>query len=225
MVDITEIYVHWYAGRSKSELAASLGVDRKTIRKYLGSAEASGIIPGGPPMREADWAKLIKSWFPELSDRRLRQITWPDIDQHRDYIKNLLGTVTVSTIHQRLRDEHKLDVSISSFRRWVHATLPDETTRSQVTVLRDDVEPGSEDQIDYGHLGQWTNPRTGKRHRIWAFVMVLPCSRHMFVRPVLYLHQHAWTEAHVAAFRYFGGVPRPAGPGQPADRGRQARSL
>jgi hypothetical protein len=29
----------------------------------------------------------------------------------------LLGTVTVSTIHQRLRDEHKLQVSISSFRR------------------------------------------------------------------------------------------------------------
>lgn len=208
MVDITEIYVHWYAGRSKSELAASLGVDRKTIRKYLAPAEASEIVPGGPPMREADWAKLIKRWFPELSDRRLRQITWPDIDQHRDYIKNLLGTVTVSTIHQRLRDEHKLDVSISSFRRWVHATLPDETTRSQVTVLRDNVEPGSEAQIDYGHLGQWTNPKTGKRHRIWAFVMVLPCSRHMFVRPVLYLHQHAWTEAHVAAFRYFGGVPR-----------------
>lgn len=184
------------------------GVDRKTIRKYLEPAEASGITSGGPPMREADWAKLIKSWFPELADRRLRQITWPEIDQHRDYIKDLLGTVTVSTIHQRLRDEHKLDVSISSFRRWVHATLPDETARSQVTVLRDDVEPGSEAQIDYGHLGLWTNPKTGKRHRIWAFVMVLPCSRHMFVRPILYLHQHAWTEAHVAAFRYFGGVPR-----------------
>ncbi|MGX1135682.1 hypothetical protein RKD49_007872 [Streptomyces glaucescens] len=30
----------------------------------------------------------------------------------------------------------------------------------------------------------------------------------MFVRPVLHLDQHAWTEAHVAAFRYFGGVPR-----------------
>ncbi|MFE4924734.1 IS21 family transposase [Streptomyces sp. NPDC056661] len=207
MVDITEIYVHWYAGRSKSELAASLGVDRKTIRKYLMPAEASGITPGGPPMSEADWAGLIKGWFPEVNNSRLRQITWPDIDQHRDYIESMLGTVTVSTIHQRLRDEHKLDVSISSLRRWVHATLPDETTRSRVTVLRDDVEPGSEAQIDYGHLGQWTNPRTSKRHRIWAFVMVLPCSRHMFVRPVPHLHQHAWTEAHVAAFRYFGGVP------------------
>jgi hypothetical protein len=50
VVDVTEIYVHWYAGRSKSELAASLGVDRKTIRKYLAPAEAAGMTPGGPPM-------------------------------------------------------------------------------------------------------------------------------------------------------------------------------
>jgi transposase len=205
VVDITEIYVHWYAGRSKSALAASLGVDRKTVRKYLAPAEASGITPGGPPMSEADWAGLIEGWFPGLVDRRLRQVTWSDIDEHRDYIKDLLGTVTVSTIHQRLRDEYKLKVSISSFRRWVHATLPDEVSRSQVTVLRDEVEPGEEAQIDYGFLGQWTNPRTGRRHRVWAFVMVLPCSRHMFVRPVLHLDQHAWTEAHVAAFRYFDG--------------------
>ncbi|MEV6383074.1 IS21 family transposase [Streptomyces sp. NPDC051773] len=208
MVDITEIYVHWYAGRSKSELAASLGVDRKTVRKYLAPAEASGIIPGGPPMSDADWAKLIRGWFPELLNSRLRQVTWSEIDRHRDFIESLLGTVTVSTIHQRLRDEHKLEVSLSSLRRWVRATMPDAPRRSQVTVLRDEITPGSEAQIDYGFLGQWINPRTGKRHRIWAFVMVLPSSRHMFVRPVLHLHQHEWTEAHVAAFRYFGGAPR-----------------
>lgn len=44
MVDITEIYLHWYAGRSKSELAASLGVDRKTVRKYLVEAD-QGVVP------------------------------------------------------------------------------------------------------------------------------------------------------------------------------------
>lgn len=38
--------------------------------------------------------------------------------------------------------------------------------------------------------------------------MVLSCSRHMFVRPVFHLDQYAWTEAHVAAFACFGGVPR-----------------
>ncbi|MER5757488.1 hypothetical protein [Streptomyces sp. NPDC002088] len=54
VVDIVEIYVHWYAGRSKSQLATSLGMDRKTIRKYLAPAEAAGMTPGGPPMSEAD---------------------------------------------------------------------------------------------------------------------------------------------------------------------------
>ena len=42
---------------------------------------------------------------------------------------------------------------------------------------------------------------------VWAFVMVLACSRHMFVRPVLRMDQRAWTECHVAAFEFFGGVP------------------
>ncbi|MFE9601611.1 IS21 family transposase [Streptomyces hokutonensis] len=208
MVDLTEIYVHWYAGRSKRGLAASLGVDRKTVRKYLRPAEAAGIVPGGPPMSEADWAKLISQWLPGVADERLRQVTWAEIDKHLDYIRPLLGTVTVSTIHQRLRDERKLSVSLTAFRRWVHDTMPSEVTGAQVTVLRDEVPPGSEAQIDYGFLAQWVNPRSGKRHRIWAFVMVLPCSRHMFVRPVIHLDQHAWTEAHVAAFDFFGGVPR-----------------
>lgn len=208
MVDIVEIYVHWYAGRSKSQVSASLGVDRKTVRKYLAPAEAAGITPGGPPMSETDWAKLLKSWFPELAGRKLNQVRWGEIEPHRDYVKSLLETTTVTTIHQQLWDEGKLKVSLSTFRRWVHENLPDEAARSKVTVLRDAVEPGSEAQIDYGFLGQWINPTTGKRHRIWAFVMVLPSSRHMFVRPVVHMDQHAWTEAHAEAFRFFGGVPR-----------------
>ena len=37
--------------------------------------------------------------------------------------------------------------------------------------------------------------------------MVLACSRHLFVRPVTRMDQRAWTECHVAAFAFFGGVP------------------
>ena len=33
MIDVIEILTHWYAGRSQNELATSLGVDRKTLRK------------------------------------------------------------------------------------------------------------------------------------------------------------------------------------------------
>jgi transposase len=210
VVDVTEIFIHWYAGRSLNEVAASLGVDRKTIRKYLAPAVAAGLAPGGPAMAQADWATLVAGWFPHLSDTRLRQTTWPEIARHHEYITAQLKLgVTQATIHQRLRDEQGLAASVASVKRYVAANLPEEMRRDRVVVLRDesDTPPGGEAQIDYGHLGYWTDPATGKRRRVWAFAMVLACSRHMFVRPVLTMDQAAWTEAHVEAFAFFGGVP------------------
>ena len=38
VIDICEIFVHWHAGRSKNELAGSLGLSRNTVRKYLAAA-------------------------------------------------------------------------------------------------------------------------------------------------------------------------------------------
>jgi transposase len=208
VTDVTEILVHWYAGRSQSEIATSLGVDRKTIRKYLAPAIAAGIAPGGPPVTTAEWTDLVSGWFPALADTRLRQTTWPEIERRRDYIAEMLKLgVTQATIHQRLRDEQGLQASVASLKRWVAANLPDEVRRDQVTVLGEEAEPGAEAQIDYGHLGSWVDPRSGRKQRVWAFVMVLACSRLMFVRPVLRMDQRAWTEAHVEAFAFFDGVP------------------
>jgi transposase len=208
VIDITEILIHWYAGRSQHELAASLGVDRKTIRKYVAPAIASGIAPGGPAPSQEQWAQLVRGWFPELVDTRLLQVTWPAIEIYRDYIvAGLQAQVTAATIHQRLRDEHGLEASVASFRRWLRANLPEETRRAAVRVLGETPPPGQEAQVDYGRLGMWTDPGTGRRVTVWAFVMVLSHSRHMFVRPVLKMDQQAWTAAHVEAFAFFGGVP------------------
>src|SRR5712692_11475117 len=209
VIDICEIFTHWHAGRSKNEIAGSLGLSRNTVRKYVAAAEAAGLVPGGPAVSQEKWAELARAWFPELADTRLRQVTWPAIEEHRDYIvAQLAAAVTVATIHQRLRDERGLAVSVASLRRYVAGNLPEEARRSQVTVLRlVPAEPGAEAQIDYGRLGRWTDPRTGRRHTVNAFAMVLCCSRHLFVRPVIKMDQRAWAECHVAAFGFFGGVP------------------
>ena len=42
MIDPIETYVHWYAGRSQAQIAESFGLDRKTVRKYLGPVVAAG---------------------------------------------------------------------------------------------------------------------------------------------------------------------------------------
>jgi hypothetical protein len=209
VIDVTEILMHWHAGRSKNEMAESLGVDRKTLRKYIAPAEAAGIAPGGPAKSEQGWADLVRGWFPQLADTRLRQVTWPAISEHHEYVTaQLKAGVRMSTIHQRLRDEQGLAVSVQSFRRYVAANVPEEVRRAQVVVWNPrPAEAGEQAQIDYGQLGRWLDPVTGKLRTVWAFVMVLCCSRHMFVRPVLTMDQRAWTECHVEAFAFFGGVP------------------
>ena len=160
VIDICEIFVHWHAGRSKNELAGSLGLSRNTVRKYVAAAEAAGMAPGGPAVSGDQWAQLAREWFPELADSRLRQVTWPAIGEHRDYIAGQLEAgVTVTTIHQRLADERGLAVSVASLRRYVAANLPEEVRRAQVRVLS--LHPavaGEQAQIDYGLLGRWADP-------------------------------------------------------------------
>ena len=207
MIDVVEILQHWHAGRPKSVIADSLRVDAKTVRKYVAPAEAAGLVPGGPRLSRAEWAALVEDWFPQLTDARARSATFPLIEPFRDRIATMLERNTLSTVHQRLRDEHGLPVSLTSFRRFCWSEFPERITR-EVTVPRPPVPPGEEAQIDYGLLGSWVDPLLARTRRIWVFVMVLACSRYMFIRPVARLDAAAWVAAHVAAFEFFGGVPR-----------------
>lgn len=135
VIDLIELYEHWWAGRSQVEISASLGIDRKTIRKYLAPAVESGLVAGQLPagrsaMTRAVWRELAEGWFPAVVDVGLRQVTWPAIEPHRDEIVRLLEAgVTQATIHGRLVREKGLDAAVASFRRWVAAQLPEEARR------------------------------------------------------------------------------------------------
>jgi transposase len=208
MIDVVELYQHWQSGRRMGELSSSLGMDPKTIRKYLAPAVAAGISPGTPPLSREQWAALAGSWFPEVMDTSLRQSTWPEIAPHHDYVKGLIGTVTVATIHQRLRDDKGLGASESSLRRYIAANFEEEVARDAVTVLRDDPPAGDEAQVDYGLLGRWYDPVAQRFRRVWGFIMVLAFSRMLFLRPVLTMDEATWVQCHVEAFDFFGGATR-----------------
>ncbi|MGH9045906.1 MAG: IS21 family transposase [Acidimicrobiales bacterium] len=207
MIDVVEVLVHWHAGRRIGELCSSLAVDPKTVRKYTAPAIEAGLVPGGPPLGADEWRRLVEGWFPNLTDHSDRQSTWPEIAPHRQRIKEWIGVVTVSTMHQRLRDDHGLSASESSLRRFIWANFEEDVAREAVRVLRDTPPPGDEAQVDYGLLGRWFDPATERMRRVWGFMIVLACSRLMFLRPVLKMDEHSWVESHVAALEFFGGVP------------------
>lgn len=154
MFDLIELFTHWHAGRSQRQLAESLGIDHKTIAKYLAPAIAESLIPGGEQITEAAWAAHIARWFPEVTDRSPRATTWPGIEVHLERTSGWLrAEVSAATVAQRLRDEHGVSASESLVRRWISANLSEEVVREKVTVARGPVAPGSEAQIDYGRLG------------------------------------------------------------------------
>ena len=113
VVDITEILVHWHAGRSISEVAHSLGVDRNTVRKYIAPAVAAGIVPGSQPISLERWQELVRGWFPQLVTTELRHPRFGEIAPFHELIREQLAVNTAATIWQRLRDERGLQASIA----------------------------------------------------------------------------------------------------------------
>jgi len=177
VTDFVEMFRHWNAGRSEVQIHQALGIDRKTIRKYLAPAVAEGLEPE-ERFDEQLWRARIGRWFPGLVDPGVRALTWDQIAVHRDWIADQVDAlVTVATIAQRLRDDRGVDVSESTVRRYIATTFAEQHLEEKVTVPRGAVDPGSEAQIDYGKLGMWLDPATGRRVAVWVFAMILSCSR------------------------------------------------
>ena len=165
MTDLMELFRHWHAGRSQVQISMALGIDRKTIRKYLAPALAAGLTPGeGGKFDEALWRELISGWFPEVGDPAARAVTWPAIAAHHDWIDGQLkASVTVATIAQRLRDDHGVAVSESTVRRYVAAQFADQIAETKVTVPRGPVPPGDEALCGTPHKASYEESENMRR--------------------------------------------------------------
>jgi hypothetical protein len=205
--DVAEILNHWQAGIGIRAISRSLGASRPAIRKYISIAYAHGFRPGGLPPAEG-WQTFLKKAAPEIFNPAIGSAIFAEMCSHHQVIKESLEHTNVMTSWLRLREEPGIKVSYSSFYRYVKRFLSEYLERSTVTVRREDPPPGEEVQIDYGYLGLWQDPLTGKKRRVWVFIMVLSHSRHMFARVVLRMDQAAWLESHIASFEFLGSVPR-----------------
>src|SRR5450756_976306 len=81
-----------------------------------------GCVPGSP-------SSVIRGHVP---------LVHGEIAPFRDYIEKHLPTTTPATIHQRLRDEHGLAVSVASLRRYARAEFAEGSGARHATVLRED---------------------------------------------------------------------------------------
>lgn len=173
-------------GMSIRQVAKDTGFSRNTIRKYLRQSEAK------PEPR------VVKSRRRRAQDRiRPRVEAVVDEAKGRTTAKQRL---TSQSIWRRLQKEDPR-VSLTSVQR-VYRALKRKELEVYVPLPHF---PGDEALVDFFEVQVDIG---SERHKAWLFLMRLAYSGRDFVRLYERCDQVALLDAHVRAFRYFGGVPK-----------------
>lgn len=165
-------------GLSARAIARQLGIARNTVLRYLRSPEA--IRPQPRPLRGSK------------------------LDPYTDHIDQRLseGLENCRVLLREIR-ELGYDGGYTTVADYVR---PRRQARQPQATVRFETAPGEQGQVDWGSFSYVDGK--GRRHRVWAFVMVLSWSRTLFVEFVRRADTASFIQCHVNAFEYFGGVPR-----------------
>jgi transposase len=199
-----EMIYQWHQGKSERQIHHSLGLDRKTIRKYIRRLKQTGIRRDQPLPPRDELAQLIAFiQNPAVFD----QPALAKIEPHHERIENWLedSNMTIQQVSRLLREYHELDVSYMSVYRYVRSRIE---PQSKPVTVRLHTPAGQQAQVDFGSVGLMVDPETGKRRKAWAFIMILSYSRHRFVRFVFRQDSRSWIDCHLRAFHFFQGCPK-----------------
>ncbi len=164
---------------SVSEIARTLALDRKTVRRCLRQ------VTWQPYQRPASETLLT----PHLAWLEARA---PQVD----YSARILW--------QELRAQRQYDGSYETVKRWVRPRR-DATLRAALTWTRFETPPGDQSQIDWGQARVTLGGQRVVRH---IFVLTLGFSRRAYYEPCEQETLHDLLDAHERAFAYFGGHTR-----------------
>jgi transposase len=203
-------------GWSKRRIARELGLDRLTVRRYLGVAGAKS--PPNP--RTGSESESSKSPTPRTgvavapdskspTDPRTGAATLcgngPEslCEPWKERIEVALAAgLSIQRIYQDLMTEQQFAGSYDSVWRFVRRLAK----AVALPFRRLEVEPGQEAQVDFGQ-GAWVM-ENGKRRRPHLFRVVLSRSRKGYSEAVWRQTTESFIRCLENAFRYFGGVTR-----------------
>jgi transposase len=194
-------------GWSRRRIARHLGLDRKTVRRYLRAGAKSPTIstPGSstPESANSPISTPGSAAAAEVVTEALQaQAGRPSLcEAERSRIETKLQAgLSAQRIYQDLRAEVQFEGSYQSVKRFVRQLRQAQPER----VWRLEVQPGEEVQVDFG-TGAWV-VADGRRRRPWVLRVVLSCSRKAYSEAVFQQTTENFIRCLENAFRSFGGV-------------------
>jgi transposase len=207
MVEIKEVLRRWLTGGKKAEIAKAVGVDRKTVRRYIHVGELHGLKSGQVPdevLTEETLVRIGEALRPVV--KREHGGAYELCVREREFIgKKLADKVRLSKV-QKLLVRKGVRVPYSTLRRFAADEFDFGKPASSVPVA--DGEPGEMVQVDTGWMTLLEPNESGKRRRFRAWIFTPVLSRYRFVWPCFPETTESAIEACEEAWRFYGGVFR-----------------
>ena len=166
-------------GVPRKAIARALGIDPKTVRKYL---------------RDGEWKPYTR-----------RQAAEGLLAAHEEWIGARAPEVGYSAqvIFQELKPKGYAG-SYETVKRFIRP-LRDRHREDALATIRFETEPGQQAQVDWGTSAVWLGE---EQRRIHFFAMTLGYSRRLFARAYESEKLPCLIAGHEAAFAWFGGCTR-----------------
>jgi transposase len=203
MSEIAAILGLWRQRWPLRRIARELGLDRKTVRRYVqrqgndslggvGDSKGTKVPPGKPGSKGAKVPP---------GDLRGRSRCEP----YREPIETWLEQgLSGQRIYQDLVCEYGFEGSYDSVKRFVRSLKKAHPKR----IYRIEALPGEEAQVDFGTGAPILRGDGRRRRRTHIFRVVLSYSRKAYCEAVLRQDTETFLRCLENAFRYFGGVPQ-----------------
>ena len=207
MFEVRELLRLWLRGEGLRGIERLAGVDRKTVRRYVGAAEELGLRRDGGEEQLSDefLGSVVERVRPHRTDGRGR--AWQQLVEQRAQIETWLKTEQLTVVKVReLLGRRGIVVPERTLHRYALEVCDVGRGRRGTTVRVNDGKPGDELQLDFGRLGLIPDPDSGRQRVCQALVFTPVVSRYTFVWLTFRQTVEDVIAGCEAAWAFYGGV-------------------
>jgi transposase len=211
MWEILAVLERFGRGETGAAVARATGHTRKTVRRYVRTAERLGWERGTDPPTEALAAEVFLRHRPRghHGPGEAEAALLPHLEEIRKWLTPESGQkrgLKLTKVRQIL-ERQGTPVAYSSLHRFAVKHC-DFGKAGRTTVRMAECEPGELAEVDFGKLGLVFDPEAGRRRVAWALSVVLVHSRHQYVHITFSQKLADVIDGLEDAWAWFGGVPR-----------------
>src|SRR5512140_121321 len=202
VLELKEVLRLWLSGMGKKRIAAQLGLDVKTVRRYVRVAEGCGLTRASQRITDEQLAEVSAGL--RVPHERPHGDSWELCSRERAFIaQQLLHHLKLSKV-RRLLLRRGVDIPYPTLHRFAVAEL--DFGRTAPTIPVADCEPREEVQLDPGWMTLLEPDLFGKRRRFRAWIFTAVRSRHRYVHVCFEETTRTAIAACEAAWQFFGGI-------------------